>query len=186
MLKIKQIKTSLVGMKINASDAKRGNIIHEHFALEKWPLNFGAGADIPMYKIEIKSRRTNAVSAHTFGRMTLRNIHELDYEDSIIAEKCQYQIRVSLNSDSVVTAVEFYDFTDPYIQNLLKEGYNRVKLNAPSLDTATKHLPTYISGTQYCYAELQNKLYQMRISDEAMEKIKFMSRSLFKNIFQEL
>jgi len=186
MLKIKKIKTSLVGMKIDATDAERGNIVHEHLASEHWPVNFRAGVDIPIYKIEIKSRRANAVSAHTFGRMTLRNIHELDYEDSIVSEKSQYQIRVNLDADNVVTSVEFYDFTDPYIQNLFKEGFERVKINAPRLDTAIEHLPKYIKGTKYCYAELQNNLYQMRISDGAMKKIKTMSKSMYNHLFDEV
>lgn len=183
MLKIKSVKTSLIGKQMPRDDAARGVYIHNHFEYEGWPYNPNRGADIRDYNTEIKSRRSNAVSPMTIGTVQFQELVSVPYEQSLVAEKMQYQLRVTVDSDSVVTAVDVLDFTPEYIQDMIKQGYDRVKYHAQQLMRNSR--PRTIPGNKYCYAERvgESESYRMRLSPAGMRNLIQASKSTFNSIF---
>lgn len=183
MLKIKSVKTGLIGKKMPKDDATRGVFVHQHFEQEGWPMNHGRGADIPKYNIEVKSRRLNAVSPLTIGTVKFQDLLTVPYEKSLVAEKMQYQLRVTVDQDSIVTAVDVCDFTPEFIQDMIKKGYDQVKSNARQLKD--QGLPKTIPGNKYCYAERTQNTdsYRMRLSPKGMNDLIQASKSTFDSIF---
>jgi hypothetical protein len=183
MLKLKSVKTGLIGRQMPRDDAARGVFIHNYFESEGWPLNRGPGADFPEYAVELKSRRINATSGHTIGSMNFYDLCTVPFKDSLVAAKLQYQIRVTVDENSVVTAVDVYDFTPDFIQDMVKTGYEEIQNKARKLDVTCK-LPDSIYGTQYCYAELHKdtESYKIRLSKKAMINIINASTSTFRDL----
>jgi hypothetical protein len=83
----------------------------------------------------------------------------------------------------VVTAVDVYDFTPDFIQDMVKTGYEEIQNKARKLDVTCK-LPDSIYGTQYCYAELHKdtESYKIRLSKKAMINIINASTSTFRDL----
>lgn len=183
MLKLKSVKTSLIGKQMPRDDAARGVFIHNYLQSEGWPYNPGPGADCQKYGVEFKSRRINAVSGHTIGTMNFYDLCTVPFRDSLVAEKLQYQIRVTVDANSIVTAVDVYDFTPEFIQDMVKKGYDEIQTKAKNL-AVTCELPKLIYGTQYCYAELRknSESYKIRLSKKAMDNIINASTSTFRDI----
>jgi hypothetical protein len=183
MLKLKSVKTGLLGRQMPRDDAARGVFIHNYFESEGWPLNRGPGADFVEYAVELTSRRINATSGHTIGSMNFYDLSTVPFKDSLIAKKLQYQILVSVDADSVVTAVDVYDFSPEFIQDMVKTGYEEIQNKARKLNVVCQ-LPYTIYGTQYCYAELikDTESYKIRLSKKAMTNIINASRSTFRDL----
>jgi hypothetical protein len=113
-MKIKSIKTSLLGQTVPTNiNGVAGRYIEAHMQKEGWPTDLrGAGADIPVYSLEIKSRDKDAVSHHVVGTMLPTDIILTSYLDSIICKKLQQQLRV-ITKDQVVISTTVYDFAHP-------------------------------------------------------------------------
>jgi hypothetical protein len=172
-MKITNIKTSLLGQSVPTNiNGVAGRYIEEYMQHEGWPTDLrGAGADVPMYSLEIKSRVKDAVSHHTVGAMLPTDIISKSYLDSIIFEKLQQQFRV-ITKDKVVVSTAVYDFAHPKIQAIFKEGYEtcRQQLAAGSQSD-------YIRGNDYCFFERQRgkTSYKFRIFKNKMAVLESMA-----------
>lgn len=182
--KIKSIKTSIEGKPVYGhSDGDIGRLIEKYLKDEGWPVQSGAGPDILIYGIEIKSRRIDATSNQTVGRMAIDDIITTDYDNSPIKAKIQYQIRVYHDGEKIVD-VQYYDFTDPFIQDNLKEAYEVAR------DKLVRGWDkSWVPGTSWgAFEEDGNQpgSYQFRINRKSYEKIENMTKDTFNNIFEVL
>ena len=180
--KIKSIKTSIIGKPVYGhNDGDIGRLIEKYLKEEGWPVQSGAGPDILMYGVEIKSRRIDAQSNQTVGRMNIDHIIVCDYEDSPIKEKIQYQIRVYHDGEKIVD-VQYYDFTDSYIQDQLKEAYEVAR------DKLIRGWDkSWVPGTSWGGFEEdknQHGSYQFRITPSSYKKLENMAKDNFNNIFE--
>jgi len=180
--KIKSIKTSIEGKPVYGNnDGDIGRLIEKYLKEEGWPVQSGAGPDILIYGIEIKSRRIDATSNQTVGRMDIDDIITTDYDNSPIKAKIQYQIRVYHDGEKIVD-VQYYDFTDPFIQDNLKEAYETAR------DKLVKGWDkSWVPGTTWgAFEEDKNQpgSYQFRINRASYGKIENMTKDAFYNIFE--
>ena len=172
-MKIKSIKTSLLGQTVPTNiNGVAGRYIEEYLQQEGWPTDLrGAGADVPKYNLEIKSRDKDAVSHHVVGTMLPTDIISTSYSDSIIFEKLQQQFRV-ITKDQVVVSTTVYDFDHPKIQKIFKDGYETCRRQL-----AAGSQSNYIRGNNYCFFERQRgKIsYQFRIFKNKMAVLESMA-----------
>lgn len=146
--------------------------------------NFGSGPDLPDYGIEVKSRCITAVSPQTVGSMSVKSIIKTPYEQSLICEKIQRQIRVSIDDTGNVIAADFHDFTDCFSQDLIREAYEHARQQVIA-DPTIKH--TKVSG-HVGYFERTSTMVEgqlaFRISHTKMKKlIELRTKSTFTSLF---
>jgi hypothetical protein len=147
-------------------------------------VNTGKGKDLPNEDIEIKSRKNGSSSYHSVGTMTIEDIIKTPYEQSIIYEKFQRQVRVHYdNTRRIVTNSRVYDFTDPLIQDKVKEAYEKAR-------------QVFIDGYEGDWVRKSNwglferkrgyNSYTFRIPDKAMREFETISSNsrTFKNLFE--
>ena len=172
-MKIKSIKTSLLGQTVPTNiNGVAGRYIEAHMQQEGWPTDLrGAGADIPIYNLEIKSRDKDAVSHHTVGAMLPADIISKSYSSSIIFEKLQQQFRV-ITKDQVVVSTTVYNFAHPKIQVIFNNGYETCRQKLAAGDESN-----YIRGNDYCFFERQRgkASYKFRIFKNKMAVLENMA-----------
>jgi len=177
-MKIKSIKTSLLGQTVPTNiNGVAGRYIEEHMQQEGWPTDLrGAGADIPAYGLEIKSRDKDAVSAHTVGTMLPTDIISKSYPSSIIFEKLQQQFRV-ITKDQVVVSTTVYNFAHPKIQVIFNDGYETCRQKLAADLAAGKESSNYIRGNDCCFFERQRgkTSYKFRIFKNKMAVLEAMA-----------
>ena len=176
--KIKSVTSSLVGIKVSKDHSVRGTEIHNMIAKSNPSMNHGKGADFPKFDAELKTKDSSSKSAYGIASMTIDDIKNIDYDSSVVKEKLQQQIHVSVNSGTI-SSVEVYDFRPLWIQDKIKEAYEnaRALINHGSSEN-------YIYGSKYGYFEKRHNRknqYQFRITVDAMENIKQMSTSQVNN-----
>lgn len=158
-----------------------------------YTINTGAGPDIPFMNVEVKTRISEAVSAHTIGSMLVTDIIQTPYRDSSIYKKIQLQFRVSCSKTfSKITHARVYNFTYDHIQSIIEESYEAARsllaidyvkyLQQPNIP-----LRAYVRGkdsnNKLCigYFENTNKLsthsFDFRLKDSDMTMLENMSKS---------
>jgi hypothetical protein len=149
------------------------------------PMQNGAGADIVIKVlgiwIEVKSRALDAVSPQTMGSINVNDIN-CAYEDSVLWEKLQYQIRV-FTKDCIIVKAELYDFNIPHIQKKFKEAfeYGRDQIIADPSITCTK-----VSGHWGYFEQVPSSTsFVFRISKNDMPVLERMATSTFTQHFEE-
>jgi hypothetical protein len=121
------------GVKVGDAVPKQylGNVGYEieaRLVENGYALNDGPGPDLHAMGVEVKTRKTNAQSANTVGAMTLDDIKTTPYEKSNVCSKIQRQYRVEYDDMmNEITSEKIYDFTDPYIQQKIKRGYESAR-----------------------------------------------------------
>lgn len=178
-LKIKQIKTGLIGTTLPSSDnSTNGRFCEQFLITEGWDINCnGKGADVKTGELvlEFKLKEIDSVSAFTIGKISRNNIKETSYNSSHIKEKLQ-QMCIIEHRNNIVVYVYVYDFTDQYIQELFSEAYeNGRELIANGYDS------TYVPGNSFAYFESTKDTpnsFAFRIRKDSMDKkLKGMARS---------
>lgn len=140
--------------------------------------NLGKGVDLPDDGIEVKSRLKESTSSHTVGNMTDYDIIVTPYRQSSIFPKLQKQMRVEHTCNHIVK-VEYYDFSQPFIQDLLEEAYEAARASIAA--GYTPHAP----GTRFGYFEYHaSNSYKFRITDAGMKDLEKMSKSTFNTLFE--
>lgn len=194
MIKVKTIKKGIeVGTDIpfRQSHGNVGRWVEDQLAINGYTMSNGKGVDIPGLGVECKSRKVESNSPHTVGTMTVADIINTKYEDSVIFEKFQQQYRVNYSDEGqIVLSANVYDFSDPYIQQQIREAYEngRTILSAEMADDG--YAPSYIRGGDFGQFEIteSNNSYRFRIPHGAMKKIETMSKgsSVFNSLFETI
>jgi hypothetical protein len=146
-------------------------------------INRGAGCDIEIYGLEVKSRDIDATSPQTVATMSPDDIKKISYQDSIVYEKFQQQFRV-YTKNSVIIDARVHDFSPDHIQRLIETAYNNAQAQI-ILGTADD----YVYGSEYGYFERTNpksQSYSFRINAGAFEKLEGMAASTYKTLFEEI
>lgn len=158
-------------------------ILEREFGLQ---INPGAGADIPDWNLEIKTRCTSATSPQTVATMSPEDIIKTPYEDSIVAQKLQQQLRIKHNEYNIITSAEVYDFDKPFIQQELKKAYEhgRNQIYANTSIGCTSCRGGYLGYFEQCHLPRSND-YSFRLSSGQMKKLESMARSTFTSLFTE-
>ena len=160
--------------------------------IESWgfPVNRGRGCDIQVLGLELKSRDLDATSPQNVSTMTPDEIVATAYDDSVVAEKLQQQLRMFTRDRKIVRA-EVYDFSDEAIQSLLREAYENGRKTISDLwyqchPHPVPSWPSYIYGSEYGYWERlgTSNSYTFRLHSGAYEKIERMSKSTHNRIFE--
>lgn len=105
------------------------------------------GIDLPVEKVETKTRDLDSVSPETIATMSEKEILSTNYEDSKVCEKFQQQFRV-YTKDRVIVSNEIHDYSDDWCQKIAKDIYD---IGKDALAKGVKG--TYISGTKFGYWE---------------------------------
>ena len=146
-------------------------------------INRGQGCDWKVYGLEVKSRDIDATSPQTVATMQRDLIKTTAYEDSVIFEKFQQQLRV-YTKDRVIIEARVHDFSAHHIQRLIKQAYNHAQAQF-DLGTAGD----YVYGNEYGYFEVTNpkspESYSFRINAGAFDKLEAMAASTYGTLFEE-
>lgn len=189
--KISKIKNSdsLIGKQLpshldgGASGRAVEEILENEFGFQ---INTGAGADIPDWNLEVKTRCTSATSPQTVATMSADDIVCTPYEDSIVAEKLQQQLRIKHNEYNIITSADVYDFSKPFIQEELKKAYehgrNQIRNNESVGCTSCKG--GYLGYFEQCHSP-RSSAYSFRLSLGQMRKLESMAKSTFTSLFRE-
>lgn len=184
MIKIKELKTNLLGQRVTKDSSHRGRQIENIMEIQGFDINRGSGPDLKFNEetyVEIKSRDNNATSPQSIGAMTLDEIKITAYEDSRIFDKFQQQYRVK-TENGIVVEEGMYDFSGWFAQSLIKEAYEKARL-----DIINGACGDYIYGGTYGYFERVNKQsktsYHFRLSNSAMEKMEAIANSTLNQLF---
>ena len=181
-LKLKSVKTTLVGKKVPTRfDGHAGRAIEHMLEADGFIINRRAVKDNPYF--EVKSRDLDATSAQTIGSMTLDSIKITAYKDSPIYEKTQQQLRVK-TQHNVIVSTELYDFSGWNTQSVLEQAYELARQRIINGDCNN-----YIYGGKFGYFERTNKdtnLWEFRLNDGAFRKLEAMSKSNFNKLFEAI
>lgn len=141
-------------------------------------VNRGKGADISVLNTEIKSKSVESKSPNSIGTMTVYDIINTPYEDSVVFEKMQHHYTVEYSSECrVVVSEKEFDYTDPSIQVLFKETYEQCRAEIAENWKDGIILP-YVSGKYGQFEKVPNQLsYRFRIPVNTMKRVKGMSKS---------
>jgi hypothetical protein len=180
--KVTRLKIPLVGKTVPKQ--QHGNVgrkIQRDLISAGHNFNTGKGVDLPEEGLEVKTRKEESTSAHTVGSITVEQIKKNSWDESSLKEKCQNQYRVSYSdTESVIKEAKIYDFTDPYIQEKLKEGYEEGRKLIQK-----GHTGDYVRGSKWGYFERQTKnSYQYRIPHSAMKTILGAADNNFGSLFE--
>ena len=144
-------------------------------------LDNGKCVDIPGLNTEVKTRKIESNSAHTIATMSIDSVKTTDYFDSIVYKKFQQQYRIYYSDDqSVVIGDRVVDFSDPYIQSKISEGYAIIQK-----DIKNGCGNRYIASNGWLVAELTKSggSYQFRVPNSAMKKFESIATNKFNEFF---
>lgn len=150
-----------------------------------YDINNGAGCDIPEMGIEVKTRKVESTSPHSIASMTIEDIIRTPYEDSIVCEKFQSQYRILYSDEGqVVLSDEVYNFSESYIQDRIREGYEGCRREISAIESGG-YYPHYIKHG-WVQVEIKYGSYQFRIPNGAMKKIEKIAETsdIFNNLFE--
>jgi hypothetical protein len=194
MIKVKTIKKGIkVGTDIpfQQSYGNVGRWAEEQLANNGYVMSNGKGVDIPGLGVECKTRKVESNSPHTVGTMTIADIINTKYEDSVIFEKFQQQYRVSYSDEGqIVLSENVFDFSDPYIQQQIREAYECGRAEIAAETANDGFPPRYVRGGDFGQFEIteSNNSYRFRIPNGAMKKIETISKgaSVFNSLFETI
>jgi len=178
-IKVKKIKTKLIGQTLPFSDNSKNARYCERFLInEGWSIDQNAkGPDVKKDNLvlEFKLKDIESESAFTIGKITFDALKNISYNKSHIKEKLQ-QLCIIEHKDKVVLNANVYDLSDSFIQGLLEEAFDEARELI-----VDGYASNYIPGNRFGYFERTDKhpnIYAFRIRKNIMNTtIKAMSRS---------
>jgi hypothetical protein len=151
------------------------------------PIDRGAGPDIRVYDLEVKSRDVDSDADHTIGTMTTSSILASDYDQTHIKDKLQQQLRVK-TKDNVIVEADIYDFSRRDIQDQIRSAYESARRELTELfNIHGGKFEDYlrIHGGQFGGFEYKNNgSFAFRISDAGMKKLETSAKSMFGTMFE--
>lgn len=186
-MKVKKVKGVDVGdaVPINPKSHEAvGRFVEEQLKSYGHNYNDGKGIDLPDIGTENKVRKKSSKSAHTVGRMTTDSIINTSWEDSSVREKIlANQNRYEWDDTYCeITDNTVYDFSDPFIEEKLKEGYElgRAEIASGLYGNNTK---TY--GPVIWQKDSGKDQWQYRITHKGMREITSIARQkTFNKMFK--
>jgi hypothetical protein len=182
--KVTRVKKSIVGKSVPTNiGGHSGRAIEDMFANEGFNIDKHGILDMPLEGIEIKSRDEDAVSPHTTGSQTMREIIKKDWEHSPLRDKLQQQLRV-FTKDGIIVRQELWDLTDSTTQANFKDAYETARAKMIAGDISNT-----IAGNKWGYFEKvpdTQDSYIFRHSKGSMEKIEKIMNSTFNDLFDEV
>jgi hypothetical protein len=174
-IKIKRLAKTVVGMRL--PEWQRQGIAAENIFTQRGdPPAQGQQPDFPRLNGELKTKNIHSRSANVVGTMNRTAIINTPYELSSIHDKIQRQLRLKVE-DGVIISDEIFDFTPPYIQDLIKEAYEKGR---KLLDVECP--PDYVNCTRYGYFDKKRGTkdsYMFRINVKPMKELENLSKSTF-------
>jgi len=175
-------KGNLVGEKLGSRfGGDSGRDAEQKLRNRGYKLSNGAGVDMPVERIEIKTRAKEAVSPHTIATMKVDEYINTPYEQSLVYQKSQQQYRIKTEQD-VVVENKIYDFSNPFIQADLKSTYETCQAKLQNGERGNT-----IYGGPWGYLEKKKRTkssYAFRMSDGAMKKLERIATSTISNILR--
>jgi hypothetical protein len=175
----------LLGLQLPTNiNGESGRFVEQHLIENGWPINRGKGCDLLPLGLEIKTRKKSSTSPQTIGGMTYNDIINTAYEHSPIYIKFRQQYRIKTNDLDIVVSVGIYNFDQPQIQQLIKQGYEhaREQLRNNSALSATSYNGFY----GYFERKLEGgNSFDFRLSNSDMETLERMATSHYSNLFSE-
>ena len=177
MSKVKKIKVdysdTIIPAYDNADSGKIGRWIEEDLKQRNFPIDTAATVDMPVFGVEVKSRRIDSNAAHTVGGMTLRDIIDTHYDQSPIKQKMQQQFRVSYDANRrVVVDASVVDYSAEDVQQKIKSAYEAARSKANPEHSGD------LKGNEFGYFEDKgNGTYAFRIPNSGMKKLTSMAQS---------
>lgn len=184
MLKIKSIKTKLIGTTLPAfaDNGELGRYVEQRLKEEGWPLDtLNVGADCPTLNLEFKTKEVGSVASFSIGKMSAKDIQLQDFEQTSICNKLQL-VCIIEHENRVVTSVTVYDFTSQSIQDIFKGAYEKARQQI----LVDGNL-NYYSGNKYAYFERTQRNIDslcFRIRTTKMDTLKGISKSNFDQLFE--
>jgi len=180
--KLISIKENLVGVPVYGSPDNIGRQVERIFKKLGFKLQNGAGPDIYIFGVEVKTRTENAVSPETVGRMYEQDIINTAWEDSLFFTKIQSQIRV-YHDRKKITRCELFDFSDPFIQKNLKDAYENGRNQFINHNLSCGN---YVYGNKWACFEIckHSGQYQFRINNNMYDKMERMTKDTFNTLFE--
>ena len=185
---LKKATKTLVGMRVPKQ--KNGNVgilVQDTMYNDGYPIDTQARVDLPDWAVEVKAQTAEATSPQSIGSMTVGDIINTPYQSSPIKEKFQQQFRVT-HSDTFreVTSAKIYDFSDPYIQQLIEKGYESGRAIFAELQKNDNEYPKYVRGdnTDFYWEKKESNSYAFRASRSAMKDYEAMATSTFNSLFE--
>ena len=180
--KVKKLtKGNLVGEKLGSRfGGFSGRDAEQKLRERGYKLSNSAGVDMPIEKVEVKTRAIEAISPQTVATMKSDAIINTPYEKSLVCEKFQQQYRIK-TQDDVVVENKIYDFSNPWVQRDISETYEICRAKLQAGDTGDT-----ISGSYWGYLEKvkgTDSSYSYRITHGAMKKLEAMATGPLSNIF---
>lgn len=146
-------------------------------------VNRSSGVDLPDCNVEIKTRNVNSKSAHTIGSMTTDSIINTPYDQSPIKDKIQIQYRVEYNSYGDIHTNGNFDFTEPWLQDLIRKAYESGRQEISNGMNGKNNTKTY--GVGIFQKDKHKDQWQFRITNAGMKKIKRIAKQpSFKHLFK--
>lgn len=145
-----------------------------------YKLSNAAEVDMPLEKVEVKTRAKEATSPHTVATMKANAIINTDYKNSLVYEKFQQQYRIK-TENNIVTENKIYDFSNEWVQRDIQEAYEICQAKLQAGDKGDT-----IYGSPWGYLEKKKgtkSSYSFRISHGAMEKLEGMATSTLSKHF---
>ena len=182
---LKKAEKALIGLPVPPQ--KNGNVgILVEDMLEElgYTINRGAGCDLKIMGVEIKTRTIEATSAQSIGSMTPADIIATPYDLSPIKAKFQQQFRVhhSIERGCIVSA-KMYDFRGDYFQNRMRDAYESAREMF-----ANGAFANYVRGDEACgYFEKTvsgRNSYDFRLPSNVMEAFEATCDSTFDSMFE--
>jgi hypothetical protein len=136
-----------------------------------YPMNSGAGPDVPQLNLEVKTHCLQSNSSRSLGSMTLENIMKTSWHHSQhLRDKLQQQYIVIWDRHRrVIKSARVYDFSRQGCQALLSQAFEHARAQLPISDdkyTATPH------RNQVAYFEKKSRnSYAFRISGLGMKRL---------------
>lgn len=186
IIKIKKLKHGISKGTIVPVKQHAGNVgrwAEQTLANNGHTVSNNKGVDLTDLNVEVKTRKNESTSHHTVATSAIGEIENTDYFNSIVYEKFQQQYRVHYSDqDSIVTEERMFDFTDPYIQTKMSEGYEIIRQ-----EIRNGNRNPYIPGNGWLHAENTESggSYRFRIPNGAMKKFESMAANSknFNNMF---
>lgn len=180
--RVKKVKNTLVGKTVpnNLYDnGATGRFIENELRKDGHHVDTTAIVDLPEYNVEVKSRLDTTKSSVTICSMTFDAIKKTSYKKSKVYQKTQ-RILVVNHNNSNVTKTSTYDFTDPYIQEKIRNSYNYSR----SQLVKTGKIST--KGYGYFDPIKNSNSYKFRISNKGFAGLKTMSNNsqTFNKLFE--
>ena len=195
-VKIKSLKVNLADAgfvdpaKVN--DGTNGKILEQIMIKQGFPIDQSGTVDLPG-GIEVKTRKSTTGAMHTVGTMTYDDIIKTPWNQTTFKQKLQKQYRVTIHKNELTGQIDTFDkvvdFSDPEIQKLLEEAYEKNRLYLILQNRIIKGQTITVGGQ---FGKLEHKpgpsgtgkSYAMRIPDSGMKKIIKIANSTANTLFE--